>query len=119
MLQQVRAAVRCWRSDGLTTLVAPCSLRGLCARQRKGWSSRIRRRKKPRRVALPDSAVESLEAHRKEQNKFRQQFGTDYRADLDLIFANPDGTPLRPDSISSSVSALFSRLKIPKPKGAA
>jgi integrase len=36
-----------------------------------------------------------------------------------LIFANPDGTPLKPDSISASVSALFKRLKIPKPKGAA
>jgi site-specific recombinase XerD len=38
---------------------------------------------------------------------------------LDLVFANPDGTPLKPDSISASVSALFKRLKIPKPKGAA
>jgi hypothetical protein len=30
----------------------------------------------------------------------RQKYGADYRADLDLIFANPDGTPLRPDSVS-------------------
>jgi integrase len=58
-----------------------------------------------------------LESHRQQQEVFRQQFGTDYRTDLDLIFANPDGTPLRPDSISSSVSALFKRLKLPKPKG--
>src|SRR5581483_8614449 len=36
-----------------------------------------------------------------------------------LIFANPDGTPLKPDSISATVSALFKRLKIPKPKGVA
>ena len=35
------------------------------------------------------------------------------------MFANPDGTPLKPDSISAIVSALFKRLKIPKPKGAA
>ena len=34
--------------------------------------------------------------------------------DLDLIFANPDGTPLRPDSVSASVSALCRRLKLPK-----
>jgi integrase len=46
------------------------------------------------------------------------QFGPDYQSDLDLIFANPDGTPLNPDSISATVSALFKRLKIPKPKGA-
>jgi integrase len=38
--------------------------------------------------------------------------------DLDVIFANPDGTPLKPDSISASVSALFKRLKIRKPRGA-
>jgi len=30
----------------------------------------------------------------------------DYRSDLDLIFANPDGSPLMPNSMSSSVSLL-------------
>lgn len=33
------------------------------------------------------------------------------------MFANPDGTPLKPDSISAYVSSLFKRVKIPKPKG--
>ena len=33
---------------------------------------------------------------------------------MDLIFANPDGSPFKPDSISSSVSLLFRRLKLPK-----
>jgi integrase len=74
---------------------------------------------KPRPVALPQSAITALESHRQQQDEFRRQFGADYRVDLDLIFTNPDGTPLRPDSISSSVSALFNRLKILKPKGAA
>jgi integrase len=74
---------------------------------------------KPRPVALPASALIALEAHRRQQDEFRRQFGPDYRSDLDLIFANPDGTPLNPDSVSASVSALFKRLKIPKPKGAA
>ena len=37
-----------------------------------------------------------------------------YRADLDLIFANPDGTPLRPNSVSSAVSLLFRRLSLPQ-----
>lgn len=68
---------------------------------------------------LPVSALAALVAHRQQQGVFRQQYGSDYRADLDLIFANPDGTPLRPDSISSSVSLLFKRLMIAKPKGAA
>jgi integrase len=65
-------------------------------------------------VALPDSALKSLEDHRSKQAMYREQFGPDYRSDLDLIVANPDGTPLRPDSISGTVSALFRRLKLPK-----
>jgi integrase len=69
---------------------------------------------KPRDVKVPESALAALEAHRKRQDEFRRQFGSDYRADLDLIFANPDGTPLRPNSISSVVSLLFRRLGLPK-----
>ena len=74
---------------------------------------------KPRIVTLPPSAIVVLDEHRRQQDELRLQFGPDYRADLDLIFANPDGTMLKPDSISASVSAIFRRLKIPKPKGAA
>lgn len=70
-------------------------------------------------LGLPPETTTSLEAHRQKQAAHRQQYGADYRTDLDLIFANPDGTPLRPDSISATVSALFKRLKIQKPKGAA
>ncbi len=69
---------------------------------------------RPRVVKIPDSALVVLEAHRKRQDEYRQQFGPDYQKDLDLIFANPDGTPLRPDSVSASVSLLFRRLKLPK-----
>jgi integrase len=74
---------------------------------------------KPRSVSLPPSAIAALEDHRQQQSEFRKQFGTDYRSDLDLVFATPEGAPLKPDSISSTVSALFRRLKIAKPKGAA
>jgi integrase len=70
-------------------------------------------------IGLPPSALAALEAHRKRQDRFRAEFGPDYRHELDLIFAEPDGTPLKPNSISATVSALFKRLKIPKPKGAA
>ena len=68
-------------------------------------------------LALPASTLSALEIHRAKQEEFKRQYGSDYRADLDLIFANTDGTPLRPDSISATVSALFRRLKIAKPKG--
>jgi integrase len=68
----------------------------------------------PRVVSLPKSTLVVLESHRARQDEFRQQFGPEYRADMDLIFANPDGTPLKPDSVSSAVSLLFRRLKLPK-----
>jgi integrase len=69
---------------------------------------------RPRVVGIPESTLVTLEAHRKRQDEFRHQFGPDYRTDLDLIFANPDGTPLKPDSVSATVSLLFRRLKLPK-----
>jgi integrase len=69
---------------------------------------------RPRVVKIPASALATIEAHRKRQDEFRRQFGPDYRADLDLIFADPDGTPLKPDSVSATVSLLFRRLKLPK-----
>ena len=34
-----------------------------------------------------------------------------------LIFCNPDGSPLKPDSVSATISLRFRRLKIEKPKG--
>ena len=67
-------------------------------------------------IGLPASA---LAAYCKQQDRFRAEFGPDYRNDLEVIFAEPDGTPLKPNSISATVSALFRRVKIPKPKGAA
>jgi integrase len=63
---------------------------------------------------MPVSILGALEEHRKKQDRFRRQFGPDYRADLDLVFANPDGSPLKPDSISASVSLLFRKLKLPR-----
>ena len=86
---------------------------------REGLSFKCTKTEKPRVVVLPPSAITALAAHRQQQDEFRRQFDGGYRTDLDLVFANPDGTPLKPDSISASVSALFKRLKIPKPKGAA
>ncbi len=69
---------------------------------------------RPRQINIPESVLVPLEAHRKRQNEFRRQFGPDYRADLNLIFANPDGTPLKPDSVSAAVSLLCRRLGLPK-----
>ena len=67
-----------------------------------------------RLLSLPVSAIAALEEHRKVQDEFRRKYGQDYRADLDLIFANHDGTPFKPDSVSAAFSLLFRRLKLPK-----
>jgi integrase len=85
---------------------------------KKGLEFKHTKTDDPRPIALPQSAVAVLTHHREQQDVFRKEFGPDYRADLDLIFSEPNGNPLKPDSISSSVSALFARLKMPKPKGA-
>ena len=69
---------------------------------------------RPRRIGLPESSVSPLQKHREKHNEFRQEFGSDYHTDLDLIFANPDGSPLKPDSISATVSLLCRRLGLPK-----
>jgi integrase len=68
----------------------------------------------PRRIELPPTTLPVLARHRKRQDEFRRQFGADYRSDLDLIFANPDGSPLMPNSVSATVSRLCGRLGLPK-----
>ena len=73
----------------------------------------------PRVANIPEQTLAKLQGHRKRQDEFRMQFGPDHRSDLDLIFANPDGSPLKSDSISATVSALFKRPKIAQPRGGA
>jgi integrase len=87
--------------------------RSLC-QTRDGLVYKSTKTEEPRDIALPPGTAGVLEAHRLRQDKFRRQFGPDYRADLDLIFANPDGTELKPDSISATVSRICRRLGLPK-----
>lgn len=61
----------------------------------------------------PD-AIAMLEAHLQRQEKLREQYGPDYRTDLDLVFCQFNGEPLRPDSVSASISNLCRKLKLPK-----
>jgi len=87
--------------------------RSLC-QTRDGLEFKGTKTEEPRKVELPPSMLACLEEHRKRQDEFRNQFGADYRSDLDLIFANPDGTPLMPNSVSSTVSRLCRQLGLPK-----
>jgi integrase len=68
--------------------------------------------KKFRTITIPPSALKKLAAHRKRQQPYREHFGDSYQGDF--IFSNPDGSPLKPDTISASVSLLFRNLKLPK-----
>jgi integrase len=87
--------------------------RSLC-QTRDGLIFKSTKTEEPRRVELPPTAMAVLAIHRKRQDEFRRQFGPDYRSDLDLIFANPDGSPLKPDSVSGTVSRLCRMLGLPK-----
>jgi integrase len=68
--------------------------------------------KKFRVITIPPSALKKLQEHRKKQEEFRAHFGDSYQGDF--IFCNPDGSPLKPDSVSAAVSLLFRTLKLPK-----
>ena len=64
-------------------------------------------------VTIPASLVPVLEELRARQRELKQQFGPSYQ-DNDLIFCQEDGTPLWPDSVSSSISLLCRKLGLPK-----
>jgi integrase len=68
--------------------------------------------KRFRVVTIPGSALKKLNEHRKAQQEYRDHFGASYQGDF--IFCNPDGSPLKPDTISAAVSLLFRSLKLPK-----
>jgi integrase len=61
---------------------------------------------KARPLPLPPFAIEVLELHRTDQAKNRKLFGKDYRCDLDLIFADPQGNYLKPDSVTAAACVI-------------
>jgi len=87
--------------------------RSLC-QTRAGLVFKGTKTERPRDVKLPEATMPILERHRERQNEYRTQFGPRYRADLDLIFANTDGTPLKPNSISGTVSRICKHAGLPK-----
>lgn len=67
-----------------------------------------------RTLTLPESTVKRLNDHRKKQAENKAHFGESYRHDLDLIICGFDGEPLKPDSISGTISNICRKLKLPK-----
>jgi integrase len=57
-------------------------------------------------VTVPPSLIEYLKLHREAQQQDRSLFGPDYRADLDLIFADPSGNYLLPSSVTRAAVRL-------------
>lgn len=67
-----------------------------------------------RAVPLAPVTIAALRAHRKNQNEDRMLVGPGYRTDLDLVFAHPDGTPLRPTTVLRTFQRHVDDLGLPK-----
>jgi integrase len=75
-----------------------------------GLKFKIPKNRKRRRIAMPPLLIEALVAHREQQDKNRQLFGSDYKTDLDLIVALPDGSPWKPDSFTASYARFAAKI---------
>jgi integrase len=75
-----------------------------------GLKFKIPKNKKRRPMKVPDLLLEALKAHRVEQDKSRKLFGPDYKKDLDLVIALPDGSPWSPDTFSGAYSDFIERI---------
>jgi integrase len=61
-----------------------------------------------RRFSIPAEALEVLREHKQEQDRHRELYGPDY-ANLNLIFARPDGYYYSPDKLGTRVRAAMKR----------
>ncbi len=64
-----------------------------------------------RTVPVPGFVLRELRIHREKQQRNRELFGAEYQQ-KDLIFAEPDGGFLKPDSVSAKVCAVMRKLRI-------
>jgi integrase len=70
-----------------------------------------------RTVSLPRDAIEALKRVKTSQAKMREMYAADYRTDLDLVFCQPSGDYIRPDTVTKAVRRLakkagFSRVSL-------
>jgi integrase len=63
-----------------------------------------------RTIPLPAFVLRELQIHRERQERNRALFGAGYRIDLDLVFAEPDGDFLKPDSVTAKVCSVMRKL---------
>jgi integrase len=67
-----------------------------------------------RTISLPASVVAVLREHKVRQLELRMQFGLGKLPDDALVFANADGSPLKPDSLSTLWYHLCRDMGLPK-----
>jgi len=66
-----------------------------------------------RTVPLPQDAIDALRRVKVSQDQVRPMFGSDYRADLDLVFCHPDGDYIRPDTVTKAVRRIAKKAGFP------
>jgi integrase len=80
---------------------------------RAGLRIKSTKTKRTRLISLSGTAVTMVQCHRAAQEKNRRLFGPDYRKDLDLVFCDPQGAYLKPDSITAKISLLAKKAGLP------
>jgi integrase len=66
-----------------------------------------------RTISLPYSVVEALKKHRVTQIEEKLRLGTDYQ-DQSLVFANADGTPIHPNTLTYQFRKLIGKANVPR-----
>ena len=69
--------------------------------------------KSRRMVALSPTAVLALRAHKERQVSDKILMGSSLY-DQDLVFCHPDGSPLKPDTVTHAFADLMSKARLPK-----
>jgi integrase len=64
---------------------------------------------KPRRIEVDPYVLDVLRDHQREQEEHRALYGPNYRADLNLVFARPDGYYYSPDKLGTRIKAALRR----------
>lgn len=88
--------------------------KSLAQTKERGVYLKLPKGRRTRRFSLPDSCLKALETYRSYQHVAAMEFGSGYRLDLALVFAQPDGNYLRPDSVTAKVCSFVKRLGLPK-----
>lgn len=77
---------------------------------KKGLRLKPTKNGKPRSIPLPGYSIAMLREHRSQQSENRRLFACDYRDDLNLVFATPEGDYLKPDSLTAKVSLIAQKI---------